>query len=301
MKKKAAKIISYTLFFLFCLAYFTVSGFPMEVIQDRIEKGVNQQLGLNFNAAQFDLSFPNGIVAEDVRLTKSFKDGQPGLAVFVPTAEFSISLWGLIVGRQDISFDAELLSGRVEGELNLDPDHYKVNARLHGLDLSKLSIWKQTLGLSLSGKVTGHLDLNMSAKDPKESQGTIELSVEQGGLGEGKVKGFSMPPIRLGKAQASLELAKGRAEIKSISILSDDISASMEGYLQMQKRIIQSTVHCSLRFKPSSDFLNRNPKFKDIINMTGLNKAKDQDGFFSYNLLGRLDRLQFRENRSGRP
>ena len=78
------------------------------------------------------------------------------------------------------------------------------------------------------------------------------------------------------------------------SISSDDLEASLEGYFLLQEPLSYTSARCKLRFKPSEDFLNRNPKFKDLIDLSNMNKAKGQDGFYGYSFYGRLANPQIK-------
>lgn len=284
----------YVLFFLVCLAFFTVQGFPVEIVQGKLEREVQRRLGMKLTTGSLEILFPNGLEATNLRLAKEGEEGKPGLAILVSRARARISLLALLAGVKDISFSAELLAGKVEGDLRLEESLQRIEADLSALDLGRLPVWQDLLGLPLAGKVTGRLDLALSPKDIKESRGTIVLALEQGSLGEGTIRGLSTPAISLGKTQANLEIGKGKLDIKSFQVRSDDIEASLEGYFLLQKNIEALSARCKLRFKPSDDFLGRNPKFKDLINLSGMNRAKDNDGNFSYSVYGRLDSPQFR-------
>ncbi len=294
MQNRAIRATVYVLFFLLCLVFFTVQGFPIGIVQGKIEREAQRRLGMKMTTGSLEILFPNGVEATNLRLMKEAEEGKPGLALLVSHATARISLLGLLTGSRDLSFSAELLAGKLDGRVKIAEDQQRIEADLYALDLGRLPVWQDTLGLPLAGKVTGRVDLTLSPQDIKESRGTIELALEQGSLGEGTIRGLSTPAISLGKTQAALEITKGKADIKSFQVRSDDIEASLEGYFLLQKSLQQLSARCKLRFRPSDDFLNRNPKFKDLINLSGINRAKDKDGYFSYSVYGRLDSPQFR-------
>ncbi len=297
MQNAYVRYVVYSLFFLVCLTYFTVMGFPLHLVQGRVEREVERKLGMRMTTGQMEILFPNGVEATNVRLMQEGKEGRPGLAILITRAKARLSLLSLLGGSKDISFTAELLNGKVEGDLSLGAERQEIDARISALDLGRLPVWQDLLGLQLAGKITGKLDLSLVPKDMKASQGTIELALEQGALGEGNIKGLTTPPISLGKTQANLEITKGKAEIKSFQVRSDDIEASLDGYFYIKQKLDQASAHCNLRFKPSTGFLSKNPKFKDIISLSGMNRAKDNEGFFAYQVYGRLTHPQFRPSR----
>ncbi|HOX45270.1 MAG TPA: type II secretion system protein GspN [Myxococcota bacterium] len=298
MKTKILKGVLYTLFFLVCLAFFVVRGFPIQLVADKLTSDVEQRYGLRLVTGSLETLFPAGVQASELRLTKQSGDDSPGLVVPVERVKARISLLGLLAGHQDVSFQVELFAGRVDGETRLDGDQRKLKASLVSLDLAKLPIWKDLLGLELAGKLSGEIDLEVSPKDLKATTGTLALTLEQGTLGEGSIKGLSIPKIALGKTQLELALAKGKAEVKTFKVQSDDLEANLtESYLLLQKELIQTNARGKVRFRLTEDFLAKNPKFKDLIQLTGMNQARSDDGFFTYQLFGRIDHLQFRPQR----
>lgn len=297
MQNAVIRYLVYTFFFLICLTFFTVKGFPLHLIQGQLEREVERRLGMRMTTGKMEVLFPNGVEASNLRLMQEGKEGRPGLAILVTQARARLSLLGLISGNKDVSFSAELLNGKVEGDISINENRQKIDARLSSLDLGRLPIWQELIGLPLAGKITGKIDLTLVPADMKASQGTIELALEQGALGEGSIRGLTTPPISLGKTQANLEITKGKAEIRSFQVRSDDIEASLEGYFWIKQRLEQASAHCQLRFKPSAAFLDKNTKFKDIISLSGMNRAKDNEGYFAYSVYGRLTHPQFRPAR----
>ncbi len=285
----------YTVFFFVCLVFFTYRGFPLGLVQSRIEREVHRRTGMKMTAGQMNLLFPNGIEAKTVRLMKeSDQPDKPGIVILLPEISARISPLSLFGSSKDFSFSGQLLTGKVEGDIHLSKGSIKLKTSLHSVDLGRLPFWKDLLGMAFAGKLTAKGDLSLNPKDIKTTKGTLELSLVQGSIGQGTIKGLSTPSINLGKTVANLEIDKGKINIKSFNVHSDDLEASMEGYFLLQKQLSQLSARCKLRVKPSADFLGRNPKFKDIINLSGMNRAKDKDGFFSYSMYGRLTHPQFR-------
>jgi type II secretion system protein N len=300
MKTKILKAVVYPLFFLLCLAYFVVRGFPIHLVADKLTRAAEQQLGMRVTNDGIATLFPNGVRVRGIRLIQEAEDEGPGLVIPVEQVSARVSLLGLITGRRELSFQAELLSGRLDGTFDHAPEKIRVQASLAGLELARLPIWQRLMNLDLAGQVTGELDLALDPKDLKSLTGNLRLELLKGALGEGTIKGLSIPKIGLGKTQLAIEAGKGKADIKTFKVQSDDLEADLtESYLLLQKDAIQTNARGKVRFKLSEEFLNKNPKFKDIIALGGLNQARGDDGFFTYQLFGRIDHLQFRPQRGG--
>jgi type II secretion system protein N len=296
MRTKIIKAICYPLFFLICLVFFVIQGFPVKVVGDLMAKQAKQQLGMKVTINEIDTLFPNGVEATGIRLVKDAKsdkeDAQP-ISIKIDQLSARISLLGLIGGNKDISFSSDVLSGKVEGDFKLDSDNkWSLQAKLAGVNLGRLNFWPELIGQDVSGKASGNLNLNVIPKDIKAATGDIVLDLVEGQLGKGKAYGVEIPPIGLGKTQINLNIVKGKAEIKTFKVASDDIEASLDGYFLLQQKIEHLSAHCRLRFKPSEEKLteirNQIPQeFRGLFDGE-LNKAKGKDGYFRYSIFGRL-------------
>ncbi|MBW1808172.1 MAG: type II secretion system protein GspN [Deltaproteobacteria bacterium] len=295
MRTKIIKAVCYPLFFLVCLVFFVIQGFPVKVVGELVAKQAKQKLGMKVTINDIDTLFPNGVEATGIRL---FKEAKPGKEDALPTSikidqlSARISLFGLIGGNKDISFSSDVLSGKLEGDFKLEPEKWSLQAKLAGVNLGRLNFWPELIGQDLSGKASGSLNLNVIPKDIKAATGDIVLDLVQGQLGKGKAYGVEIPPISLGKTQINLSILKGKAEIKTFKVASDDIEASLDGYFLLQQKIEHLSAHCRLRFKPSEEKLaeirNQIPQeFRGLFDGE-LNKAKGRDGYYRYSIFGRL-------------
>jgi type II secretion system protein N len=295
MRAKLLKFIGYPLFFLVCLGFFFVQGFPVSTIFDRYQQQAERQLSMKISYASLGMLFPNGVEAKSIRLSQPEDKGKPALNLFIDRVSARISLISLMLGKRNVSLGAELLSGKLEGEASLSADRQMINGELHEIDLGKITFWKDLIGMQLKGKLTGGLDVDLPSGGIKNAQGKVSLNITAGGLGSGTIRGLTLPPISLGKTQAELEIGnKGKAEIKNFQTQSDDVEAKLDGYFLLQNKLQNMSARCNLCFKFTESFLGRNEKIKNLISLAGLDQAKGGDGFYCYQVFGRLDHLQFR-------
>jgi len=292
MRKKILKIVCYPLFFIGCLLFFLVHGFPVHIVGDMITRQAERTLGMKMTIGEMSTLFPNGFEATEIRLVKEGKEGSLPLAISLSELSARISLLRLITGTKDVSFSSELLKGRIDGGFTLDGDKWSLRAKVAGLDLGKLNFWKDVIGQELSGKLSGNVKLDVDPKDIKASHGSIGLDIVQGKIGQGKAYGVAVPWIGLGKTEANLEIKKGKANIKAFKVSSDDIEANLDGYLLLQQKPENISAHCRLRFKPSDEKLaeirKQIPEELRSFLDNGLNRAKGKDGYFRYSIFGRI-------------
>jgi type II secretion system protein N len=289
MKTKIIKSFIYALFFLFFLAFFINRGLPVQLIWDRITQQIQQSANVKVTAGQISTLFPNGVKAYDVRVLKEGAEGSQPLTFLLDKLSARISLFSLISSQKKFSFLAELLSGKMEGSFSGSNEDWQLEVRSVSLDLEKAALL-QNLGIGLTGKVSTSMDM-AGTKDVKATHGDIRLDLEQGKVGNGQIQipsfgPITVPWVRLGKMEMNLDIQKGKADIKTLKIASDDLDVAVDGYFLLQQQIPQTTARIKVRFKFTEDFLNANEKFRPILST--IESAKGRDGFYTYSYSGSL-------------
>lgn len=292
MRTKIIKGVGYPLFFLVCLIFFLVRGFPVQLIVDDMSRMAQQSLGMKMSMISVATLFPNGAEASGVRLVREAKEDEPKITILLNRLSARISLIGLLAGRKDVSFSSELLDGQIEGRFNLTEEYWDLKAEIEAVNLGKLNFWPEVIGQELAGKVTGTVDLHVVPKKIKSTRGELALEVVQGRFGNGKAYGVNVPWFGLGKTQINLSIKKGKAEIKNFKVNSDDIEASLDGYFLLQQKLSNLSAHCRLRFKPSDEKMKeiRTQIPEELQSMfdNGFDKAKGKDGWYRYSVFGRI-------------
>ena len=292
MKIKIIKAVGYTLFFCLCLFFFVLYGLPVQAIWDKASAIATQRAGVKLTAASLSPLFPVGFKAIGVRVVKPPEgESDLGLSLSVEKLSARVGLFAYLFGRQSLSFQADLLSGRVTGSVSAKGDTQKIDLQAHDLQLANIPVWKDKLGVELEGKVEANVDLEISTKDAKASQGTISLQVEKGRFGNGKISMLELPWINMGKTEVNLVVSKGKAEIKTAKVASDDIDLALDGYFLLQQRLDQMTSNCRIRFKPSeakmTEIFSKVPELKGLVDAQ-MEPAKGDDGYFRYSMYGRV-------------
>ncbi len=292
MKTKIIQAIGYPLFFFLCLIFFVLRGLPVQAIWDKAATVAAQRAGVKLTAASLSPLFPVGFKALKVRVEKPPEGAEDhGLALGVDKISARVGLFAYLFGRQSLSFQAEMLSGRIAGSVSIKGDSQKIDLEAHDLQLARIPIWKDKLGVDLEGKVEASVDLELSSKDAKASQGSINLQIEKGRFGNGKISILELPWINMGKTEANLLVSKGKAEIKTAKIASDDIDLMVDGYFLLQQRLEQMTANCRIRFKPSepkmTEIFSKMPELKGLVDAQ-MEPAKGDDGYFRYSMYGRV-------------
>lgn len=292
MRTKILKAVGYPLFFLVCLVFFLVRGFPVQLIVDDLSRMAQQSLGMKMSMVNIATLFPNGAEATGVLLVKEGREGSPKISIMLDRLSARVSLFGLLAGRKDVSFSGELLGGQAEGRFSLADEHWDLKIELEALNLGKLPVWPELIGYELDGKLAGTADLHVAPKKIKSTRGELALELVQGRFGNGKAYGVNVPWFGLGKTQINLGVKNGKAEIKTFKVNSDDIEASLDGYFLLQQKMKNLSAHCRLRFKPSDEKMKEirsqiPEEFREMFD-NGFNNARGKDGWYRYSVFGRI-------------
>ena len=164
-------------------------------------------------------------------------------------------------------------------------------------DLSAYPIQSDSFAASPTGRLKADADVLWHWEDPKKSSGTIDLTFDHLHLTGFKVSGFALPETTFDRAEAHLKLGKGRAEFRNTAFESEVVEAQIEGFINLRKDIQRSTLALRVKFKVREDL-------EGLLSMAGLRKDsrnRDQDGWFHYEVQGRLLKPRFKERRVNRP
>jgi len=290
MKNKILKIAGYCLFFLCCLVFFLLQGFPVEMVGALLQNRA-RAAGFKLSYEEIDTLFPNGLEFDTLRLQHPRQEGG-SYSLRLDSASARLSLLSLLGGHKSLSFQVDLLGGSLTGAFDTRQQGWHLQATLAGLRLDKIAFWKELLGQQLKGELGGEVELDWNPRQVKDGSGRIQLQLLGGKIGQGKIYGINLPWVDLGKTQLNLEIKKGKAEIKIFKVQSDDLEGGLDGYLLLQQLLANSSIHCRLRFKPAGELMEKirkqiPPEFHAMLDRE-LNRARGSDGFYRYSIFGRI-------------
>ncbi|RME24981.1 MAG: type II secretion system protein GspN [Deltaproteobacteria bacterium] len=293
MKRKVLHTIGYVLFFLVSFAFFLVRGFPVHMVAKQLDYRA-KAAGLDLNYATLKTSFPSGIVVEALRITKPIQKEQETipLSVRIDRGKLDFSLLGLLGGKKHIDVDLELLGGRIDGSVESKDSSLKLDLRLSSLRLERLMPWDKLIGQQLVGQLSGALNVDWNLLKARDSTGEISLELASGKVGKGKIYGVELPMVDLGKTLLQMNISKAKLECRNCKVESDEVDAALEGYLLLQKNILDTSAHLRLRAKPSEAVIQKvknklPPEFHTLFDQK-LAQSRGRDGWFRYSIYGRI-------------
>jgi type II secretion system protein N len=289
---------AYGTFFALSFLFALRQTFPYEALGERM---VLEAAAQGWHLKMGDLG-PNGLLgfdAEEVTLESSASDG---LRISVDELAASVSILPLFIGRQKVSFDAELFEGELEGIYEDRGGATRLRLEASGIDLAKAPPVKQLTGLDLAGVLEADIDVILDDKDAKKSSGRVSLGLTRAAVNGGEVPvpamggGISLPKMALGTVSANATIQDGKLNVEKLEARGEDVQLSTEGlHAVMQPRLRHSTLFGKAKLKLNDAFWQKSgtAPFKSIADMA-LAKSKGPDGAYAFQLSGSLGSPQAR-------
>jgi type II secretion system protein N len=210
-----------------------------------------------------------------------------------------LGLFSLLTGDKTVDFDADLEAGEIEGSFADDDELQHLQAKLDEIDLEKSGALESLIPLPAKGTLSGDIDLSLG-KDPKQTEGEIELKLAGLTLGDGKAKlkvgsmgGLTVDPIEIGNLSLEIEVKSGVGVIKKISSDGKDLELSGSGDVRFADPIGRTRLSIVLRAKFTDNYRNKSPRTRAMFSlldsgMPEANAAKTPDGALQFRVSGTL-------------
>ena len=315
---KVAKIAGYVAWFFFAFFVGLIVTFPVDGLRGIIVTEAEKALGKGKQGVHGvdpvvsigSLSMSGlGLSAESVSVQLASRDPDPGPTILIDEVWASVSLLSLLTTEKTFEVEAELYGGDVSVDVSVDEKQVVREAEItiDDVDLSKLQLLQGYLGAPVSGLVNAKVSLDMGKTPEKDANGDIELDVKGLALGPGNLKpvpgGFDLPEvIALGDLVGRIPVKQGQGTIEKLHFEgAPQVEAEVQGTLNIKGRLLLSRLDAEGWFKPTSTFLDKNPKIKSALELAekfsmpgapSLSKAKDDDGRYHFSLRGALQNLQ---------
>lgn len=230
-----------------------------------------------------------------------------------------------LFGDKSGQLAVEAFGGTLRTDFNLSNDGIQVDADLHDMMLGRLSSLAQLLPLPMAGT----LGLTLHFKGPNQkptapsrgaapavplparldlqrSTGNLDLKLVAGQVGDGKAKlvvpgdpflsqGLTFPRLRLGDVVGKVTIERGRANIVDLHAKSPDVEIWIDGYLDLRDPLILSDAHLYVRFKPSPQFVSKEPTLELVVNSQS--QGKRSDGAIGFAITGSLSNPRSRPSK----
>lgn len=293
MARKILRALGYVGLVIALTSVFVYITFPLEAVEGRIAKALETQvpgLRVSFGAASpWRLS---GLDIEDLKLTYQQPGKEQPLVATIDRVRARVGLIGLITKRVDVSYRVNLGDGQISGEAKVSEKTTEISLDADAVNLQKPPLLGRILSADVGGDLNGHIELTLDI-DPKKTTGNGKLTLTKARMGEYTLSTPTQPPMTmalpaldLGVTRIEFEVKEGTMTMKEFVLKSDDLEAKLTGDVQLRKQINTSVLNLGVQFKPSDKFLEKNGKIKTLIQIGGIERTKNPEGFYALRLSG---------------
>ena len=208
----------------------------------------------------------------------------------VPNLTLRPQMLPLLRGRLMAGLGVNTPGGEVDLALGGNLSQFFLDIDTNGLDLSLLPISLQDAVVELAGNLQMESDLAFNLEEIKQSDGGLELSVEDLKLVNATVSGFSLPETAFSEAILNMQIEDGKLQVKKGSFVSDVLEVTIGGYINLRKDLLRSNANLKIQVRFDESY--------DKLAKIALKSSRDDDGVYHFRGSGRINNLRFRPDRS---
>lgn len=336
---KWLRVTGYPGWFALCFFVSLYLTFPLTMVkapvvaglEDALGKGKQGRYGVDPKVEIDKLTVwrMSGIELERVTLQLGSTDPDPGATLELDSVAGRVGFFSLLLNEPTLHFSAELYDGDIKGSVSLKGDKEaeekffghtralldgkaqtftKVRLSLAGIDLSKAPPVVEKAGVPVTGVLGGEVELELGEDASKDASGDIDVTLAGVTLGPGELKvpvpgltgGLTLPLIDMGDLEVKAPVSEGKAKFEKLGFNGQDFNAALDLELNFASRLKASRASGDGSFQISEQFLEKNGKFKTILDFaTPLKRARDDDGRYHFNVRGTLGTPKFSLSSSG--
>jgi len=213
-----------------------------------------------------------------------------------------VSLLSLLMGELELSYEARLAGGSIEGEYADSDGVLHVTAEVQDVRLRRVGLLRGALGIPVTGTASGHVDMTLS-DEVRETQGEINLTVADLKLGDGRAKlalpgmgdGLTIEQVQAGDLELRIRAENGVAEVEKLSAHGADAELDGSGSLQLLRPMNRSRLDLLVRLNFLDAYKDKSDRTRALFSLLELNPrvqpARTTDGALQYRVAGSLGHL----------
>lgn len=307
--------IGHVVFYMLAFVLFASLLFPYNALKDSIV--------LQFNAEQRATNSPQqlaiddlgwywftGVRAKGVELRAASTDpGKAPTVIKIDEVRGRIGVFGLLLGDKDVTFHLDVLGGKVDGSFELHGKDRAVELRFEGVDVHKLDMLQELIGLPVEGKLGGTITIALPEGKASKGMGKVDLELKDVAIGDGKAKlkgALDWPKLSVGNLIFEAEAKDGQLKISKFGASGKDLEVVGDGRVQMRELATESTLDVNLRFRIADAYKGKSDTTKNLFGAPGggkagdielfvpeMKQAKQPDGFYAFHVQGLLGKPSF--------
>jgi type II secretion system protein N len=313
---KYAPLVGYPLFYLLCLAVFAAVTFPYDKLRQRVVATFNAEQRSTNGQQELQIDDMGGYWLTGVRvhgvrlLTASpLEPNKPPAKIEIDEATVRYSILSALIGNSSMSFDVFAFGGEASGSYDVHGKDKAIEVTLDGVDLAQIEPVGQTIGLPMSGKVSGTVKLTLPEGKPTKGGGTLAIEATGVTVGDGKAKlkgALALPKVDVGGLSIAGEGKDGVLKITKLAAGGKDVELAGEGRITLRESFGDALVDATARFKINDAYRTKSDITKSLFGAPGstapalfeladpkVKQSKRADGFYGWTLRGPISRLEF--------
>ncbi len=307
--------VGYPLFYVIALLVFASLTFPYRRLKEHIVGDFNATQRATNGTQELQIDDMSGYWLSGVKMTgvallsAAAEPGKPPSRIDVDDATARYQLLPMLIGDDDVHFDAHALGGEASGAYDVSGKDRSIDLTLDALDVGKLQPLADLLGVPLGGTLSGTIRLTMPDGKASKASGAVALDFKDVWVGDGKAKikgALALPRIDVGALTIAGEAKDGVLKISKFVAGGKDLEVQGDGRVTMRELATDSLVDLNLKFKVNDAYRTKNDVTQSLFGAPGSNapalfeladpkikQSKRPDGFYAWFLRGALGRLDF--------
>ena len=313
MNTRPLRVAGYAAWFLCAFVVGVYLTFPLDelrglivhVVEDQLGKGKQGTYGVDPKVTVGSLSLSGlGVKATRVQVQLPSRDPEPGPVLDLDSLSIGVRPWSLLGKARTVSVGADLYGGDVDLVVSVDDkgNVWYASVDVDSVDLGKVPIVMQKLGIPLGGKLDLKAQLDLGATPEKDGSGNVKIEAKGLTLGPGNLKlaaafgGFELPAIDLGTLSGEIPVKQGKGTLTGLKLDGKDLQAELVGDVFFKGKLLMTRLDVDGWFQPAPAFLEREKKLQSLLELgesfsgggVSLSKAKDEDGHYWFGVKGTL-------------
>lgn len=268
--------------------------FPYDQLKNRLESGIEQALGADYDVTigSMSPSFVTGAVLKDVKI--NLRSGaELKLVLQADKARVRVGLFSLLLGNPSVSFSLLMKKSTIDGSISKRDNGFVATVELDPLLFSSVDWFSSKLGLKLDGKMKGQIAVNLGSDASRGSDGSIDIKFQNGELAAGTKISLGAAgsmeltnPIRFAQdsdSKLDVKWGKGLVQLNEWKWSGGDLQVNLKG------QIFTGNTMSNYRLNVNGS-VTLSPQFeKDFPIVALIAKQKQADGSYAIAVTGNMD------------
>ncbi len=238
LHRKPVRVLGYVSLFIIAFIIFFYATFPHHMVGRIFSLYLQRQTKGLVYAEGVKVSFPLGLVIENVAVGDVFtlRDVKLSKHIFSP----AVSIYGHTLGG---TFQLEYKYR--------EPYNFILNAKK--LNITMLGL-KERLGMEIAGEADVEIEMHSSSSRRNTYDGRVILKLKGMSVSGGKLLDiFELPPLSLGEGVLKAEFKQSVGEVKVGRIEGPSLKGELKGRIFLKIPVEQTRVNCVLTIKPGRE------------------------------------------------